>query len=310
MHVRDHRADELGRKELLAIADGSTGRAPSPGAKCCSISSVAAWRLRPSWPPAPGRSVSGKPCARSTGRRASSAVGCTRPPTCSTSSRSPSSHAPSSTDRHRWPRPARWPRRPSTSSSRPMAPSTTKRWPAWPRTATCCSPSTTSRPSTGSTFAPPIPSKAPLDRAPQDDQPPRPRAASAALTALTMVFKLCQSPLQEVASPGRLAPDHADIVQGVKFKDGEKLTERAPGNLRHQLLTIAHGSDGGLSEGCLELGESHFDGIEVGRIRRQIEQVAPACSMVARTPVTLWAGRLSMTTMSPGANSGTSTWVT
>ena len=61
------------------------------GAKCCSISSAAAWRLRPSWPPATGRSVSGKPCARSTGRRASSAVGCTRPPTCSTSSRSPSS---------------------------------------------------------------------------------------------------------------------------------------------------------------------------------------------------------------------------
>ena len=43
---------------------------------------AAAWRLRPSRPPATGRSVSGKPCARSTGRRASSAVGCTRPPTC------------------------------------------------------------------------------------------------------------------------------------------------------------------------------------------------------------------------------------
>ena len=58
----------------------ATGRAPSPGAKCCSISSAAAWRLRPSWPPATGRSVSGKPCARSRGCcgtrcRASSAVG-------------------------------------------------------------------------------------------------------------------------------------------------------------------------------------------------------------------------------------------
>ena len=74
-------ADELGRKELLAIA-AATGRAPSRGAKCCSISSAAAWRSRPSWPPATARSVSGKPCARSTGRRASSAVGCTRPPTC------------------------------------------------------------------------------------------------------------------------------------------------------------------------------------------------------------------------------------
>ena len=58
------------------------------------------------------------------------------------------------------------------------------------------------------------------------------------MTALTMVFKLCQSASKKWR---RLDGSHqiADIIQGVKFKDGEKLTERAAGNLRHQLLTIA-----------------------------------------------------------------------
>ncbi len=45
-------------------------------------------------------------------------------------------------------------------------------------------------------------------------------------TALTMVFKLCQSAGKKWR---RLDGSHhlAEIVQGVKFKDGEKLTERA-----------------------------------------------------------------------------------
>ncbi len=46
------------------------------------------------------------------------------------------------------------------------------------------------------------------------------------MTALTMVFKLCQS-----ASTKWRRPDGshqlAEIIRGVKFKDGEKLTERA-----------------------------------------------------------------------------------
>ena len=45
------------------------------------------------------------------------------------------------------------------------------------------------------------------------------------MTALTMVFKLCQSASKKWR---RLDGSHqiADIIQGVKFKDGEKLTER------------------------------------------------------------------------------------
>ncbi len=46
------------------------------------------------------------------------------------------------------------------------------------------------------------------------------------MTALTMVFKLCQSASKKWR---RLdgANQIAEIVRGVKFKDGEKLTERA-----------------------------------------------------------------------------------
>ena len=46
------------------------------------------------------------------------------------------------------------------------------------------------------------------------------------MTALTMVFKLCQSASKKWR---RLDGSHqiADIIQGVKFKDGEKLAERA-----------------------------------------------------------------------------------
>ena len=148
MHVRDHRCRRAGPQGAAGDRRRLPGERPVLARSAARSQAPRIWRLRPSWPPATGRSVSRKPCARSTGRRASSAVGCRRPPTCSTSSRSPSiamtrQAAPTRTSG--WPRPARWPRRPSTSSSRPMAPSTTKRWPAWPRTATCCSPSTTSR---------------------------------------------------------------------------------------------------------------------------------------------------------------------
>ena len=46
------------------------------------------------------------------------------------------------------------------------------------------------------------------------------------MTALAMVFKLCQSASKKWR---RLDGSHqiAGIIQGVKFKDGEKLTERA-----------------------------------------------------------------------------------
>ena len=60
----------------------------------------------------------------------------------------------------------------------------------------------------------------------------------------------------------------------------------------------------------LELGEGLFDGIEVGTVGRQKPQVAPAASIARLTPWTLWAGRLSMMTMSCGRNSGTSAYST
>ena len=46
------------------------------------------------------------------------------------------------------------------------------------------------------------------------------------MTALTMVFKLCHSASKKWRC---LDGSHhiADIIQGVKFKDGEKLTKRA-----------------------------------------------------------------------------------
>ncbi len=46
------------------------------------------------------------------------------------------------------------------------------------------------------------------------------------MTALTMVFKLCQSASKKWR---RLDGSHhlAEIIRGVKFKDGEKLTQRA-----------------------------------------------------------------------------------
>ena len=58
---------------------------------------------------------------------------------------------------------------------RPTAPSTPRRWPAWSRTGRRCWPSTTSRPSTGSTSGPRTPSRAPSRRSVCG--PPRPRAA-------------------------------------------------------------------------------------------------------------------------------------
>ena len=52
------------------------------------------------------------------------------------------------------------------------------------------------------------------------------RGCLSRMTALTMVFKLCQSASKKRR---RLDGSHgiAEIVHGVKFKDGEKLTQRA-----------------------------------------------------------------------------------
>ena len=106
----------------------------------------------------------------------------------------------------------------------PTAPSTTRPRPAWPRTARCCSPSTTSRPSTGSTCARPIPIESTF--ATVRLRTIKTKGCLSRTTALTMVFKLCQSAARKWR---RLDGSHrlAEIVEGVKFKDGEKLIERA-----------------------------------------------------------------------------------
>ena len=70
-------ADAQGKKELLRSPTASA-RAASRGASYSWTSSAAAWRSLPSWPSATLRWASGKPCARSTARSASSAVGCTK----------------------------------------------------------------------------------------------------------------------------------------------------------------------------------------------------------------------------------------
>ena len=99
-----------------------------------------------------------------------------------------------------------------------------KRWPAWPRTGTCCSPSTTSRPSSWKHIRTtnPIESTFATVRL----RTTKTKGCLSRMTALIMVFKLCQSASKKWR---RLdgSPHIADIIQGVKFKDGEKLTERA-----------------------------------------------------------------------------------
>ena len=70
------------------------------------------------------------------------------------------------------------------------------------------------------------------------------------------------------------------------------------------LPEVGDGSSSGGAKRGLELGEGHFDGVEVGTVGYR--KLAPAASIACPTPWTLWAGRLSMMTMSRGRNSGTS----
>ena len=73
-------ADQWGRKELLAIADGYRESAQSWRELLLDLKRRGL-RWRPSWPSETGRSASGRPCTRATARRANSAAGCTRPAT-------------------------------------------------------------------------------------------------------------------------------------------------------------------------------------------------------------------------------------
>ena len=62
-------------------------------------------------------------------------------------------------------------------------------------------------------------------------------------------------------------------------------------------------SIGFLFEASLDLGKRLLNRIEVWRTGRQIQEVWSAASMIRRTAATLWAGRLSITTPSPGRRS-------
>src|SRR6266567_520890 len=94
------------------------------------------------------------------------------------SNRTPNAHS----RRSGWPRPRRMRSWRSTPSSKPGASNTTRRSSAWPRIATYCLPSTTSRPSTGNICARRTPSKARSQPsaiapcAPRDVSPTRPRS--------------------------------------------------------------------------------------------------------------------------------------
>ncbi len=102
-------------------------RARNPGASCCSISGVAVSRLPPSSLSPTERSASGRRLAKCGRRRASSAAGCTRPPTSSTSCPRACTRKPSARcSRSGWPRPRTTRCSRSMSSSAPTARSTRK----------------------------------------------------------------------------------------------------------------------------------------------------------------------------------------
>ena len=82
-----------GQKELIAVVDGFRESEQSWKALLLDVKSRGLGSI-PNWPPATGRSASGKPCRRSIPRPASNAVGSTRRPMCSTSCPSDCSREP------------------------------------------------------------------------------------------------------------------------------------------------------------------------------------------------------------------------
>src|ERR1019366_3066041 len=64
------------------------------------------------------------------------------------------------------------------------------------------------------------------------------------------------------------------------------------------------------AQDLFDLAPHRLDGIEVWRIRRQIERRAPTASRASRTPRILCVARLSRTTTSPGRRAGASPCLT
>ena len=111
----------------------------------------------------------------------------------------------------------RRPRRRSTCSWRPTRRSTPRRRSAWPRTGRSCWPSTTSRRSTGCTCGRPTRSSRRSPRCGCGRR--RRRGAGAGSACLTMVFKLMESGIEELAVVERLSPPPG-VIAGAKFVDG------------------------------------------------------------------------------------------
>lgn len=151
-HLRSLPGDEIARPEHPVRTLQGTPmrhRGADVGRSTSAVGVVVFW---PS-PTAPW--ASGRPWRRSSPGSAPSSAGCTRRPTSWTSCPSGSVPTPRAcSTRCTWPTPARRPRTPATASGSSTAPATRRPPSVWRRTATCCSPSTTSRPPTGCTCEP------------------------------------------------------------------------------------------------------------------------------------------------------------
>jgi len=150
-----------GTKELIAVVDGYRESEQSWTTLLLDVK-ARGLSIEPKLAVGDGALGFWKALAKAFPRPANNAAPCIRRPTCSTSCRSVYSRRPrpSSTTSGK-PIPERMPGRPSTCSSRPMKPSSPRPLNACERIATCCSPTTTSRPSTGFIFARRTPSRAP-----------------------------------------------------------------------------------------------------------------------------------------------------
>ena len=216
-------ADELGRKELLAIADGYRESAQSWREVLLDLKRRGL-AIAPELASGDGALGFWKALREVYGRRASSAVGCTRPPTCSTSCRSPSSHAPQHLQDI-------WMAETKRDAEKAFDFFLEAYGAKYDKAVACLAKDRdvllafydfpaehwkhirTTNP-IESTFA--------TVRL----RTTKTKGCLSRMTALTMVFKLCQSASKKWR---RLNGSHhiAAIIQGVKFKDGEKLTERA-----------------------------------------------------------------------------------
>ncbi len=124
-----------GKKELVGLIDGVRESAQSWRELLLDLKRRAS-RSRPTSPSPTARSASGRRSRKCGPGPAASAVGCTRPPTCSTSCPRAGTRRQSVLSRRSgWPRPGTTQTAPSTPSSRPTPSNTTRRPPAWSRIA-------------------------------------------------------------------------------------------------------------------------------------------------------------------------------